>query len=340
MNEMDLLYRLREEVPLGVSPGAEHLFHAALLSSDNPGREGVPPLPSVGPRAGRRGLRMAWRPVLAVPLALGVAAAVAVALLPSHGPGPARDSASQSARGQATAGQRGSGQSASPVQLLADRAAASALSEPDVQPSQWVYRQIEITVKGGKAQKESSEELWSTADDKAEASYYNGKLGVYYRDRNNNGVMGALDFFPVPLSYSSLGSLPANPSALVKRLAEIGVRANTGEPDGCSQGTASCTAFLAISELLSSYVMRPALTAEIYQALGDIPGVSAVPDAVIAGQPCAGFRLPLKSGYLELIVNSATDQYVATQGKFPGEANSSIAVITRQAPVSGPGVRP
>ena len=84
-----------------------------------------------------------------------------------------------------------------------------------------------------------------------------------------------------------------------------------------------------------------ALTAEIYRALGDIPGVSVVPDVVVAGQPCAGFRLPLKSGgYLELIVNSATDQYVATQGKFPGGDNSSIAVITRQALVSGPGVRP
>ena len=99
MNEMDLLSRLREEVPLGVSPGAEQLFRAALIESDNPGGEAVPSLPSGGPRAGRRGLRVAWRPVLAVPLALGVAAAVVVAVLPSHGhgpgPGAARDPAGQ-----------------------------------------------------------------------------------------------------------------------------------------------------------------------------------------------------------------------------------------------------
>jgi hypothetical protein len=42
------------------------------------------------------------------------------------------------------------------------------------------------------------------------------------------------------------------------------------------QSGSSCTAFLVISELLSSYVMPPTLTAEMYQALGDIPGVSVV----------------------------------------------------------------
>jgi hypothetical protein len=335
MNEMDLLSRMRDEVPLGVSPRAEHLFRTALFESDNPDRAAAPSRPS-----GRRGARVAWRPVLAVSLAAVVAAAVAAAVvvtvLPSHGQAPAGHQAISGAQAR---GRVPSVQPASPVKLLAARAAAAALSRPDVRPGQWVYRETEISGKSGKLEKNDSQELWSTADDKTEASYYNGKLGVYYRDRNNNGVMGALDFFPVPLSYRSLGSLPAEPGALVKHLAEIGARANTGEPVGCAQSTASCTAFLAISELLSSYVMPPALTAEIYRALGDIPGVSVVAKVTVAGQPCTGFRIPLKGGYLELIINSATYQYVATQGLFPGGVQGSN-VVASQALVSGPGVRP
>jgi hypothetical protein len=331
MNEMDLLSRMRDEVPLGVSPRAEHLFRTALFESDNPGRAAVPTR-----RSGRRGARVAWRPILTVSLAAAVAAAVVVTVLPSHGQAPAghRAISGVQARGHAP-----SVQPASPVKLLAARAAAAALSRPDVRPGQWVYRETEISGKAGKLEKNGSQELWSTADDNTEASYYNGKLGLYYRDRNNNGVMGALDFFPVPLSYRSLGSLPAQPGALVKRLAEIGVRAHTGEPVGCAQSAASCTAFLAISELLSSYVMPPALTAEIYRALGDIPGVSVVAKVKVAGQPCAGFRIPLKGGYLELVINSVTYQYVATLGSFPGGVQGSN-VVASQALVSGPGVRP
>jgi hypothetical protein len=340
MNEMDLLSRMRDEVPLGVSPRAEHLFRTALLESDNPGRAAAPSRHS-GRRGARgtggvRGAHVAWRPVLVLSLAAAVAAAVVVTVLPSHGQAPVGH---QAASGPSAGGQASSVQPASPVKLLADRAAAAALSRPNVRPGQWVYRETKLSGTDGKLEKNGSEELWSTADDKAEASYYNGKLGLYYRDRNNDGVMGALDFFPVPLSYSSLGSLPSQPGALVKRLAEIGVRAHTGEPVGCAQSTASCTTFLAISELLSSYVMPPALTAEVYRALGDIPGVSAVADVDVAGQPGTGFRMPLKGGYLELVINSSTYQYVATQGSFPGGVQGSN-VVARQALVSGPGVRP
>jgi hypothetical protein len=315
MNEMDLLSRLRDEVPLGVSPRAEHLFRTALLDSQDPGRAAAP-----SRRSRRPGARVPWRPVVAVSVAVAVGAAVAVVVLPAHGRVPA-------------------GHPAAPVTLLADRAAAAALDQPSVRPGQWVYRETEMSGQANKSEKQSSEELWSTADDTTEASYYDGKLGLYYRDRDNNGVMGPPDFYPVPLSYRSLGSLPARPGALVARLAEIGARAGTGEPVGCAQSTASCTAFLAISELLSSYVMPPALTAELYQALGDIPGVSVVPGVDVDGQACTGFRIPLTGGDLELIVNAATYQYVATLGSFPGGGRGTV-VVARQALVSGPGVRP
>jgi hypothetical protein len=331
MNEMDLLSRMRDEVPLGVSPRAEHLFRTALFESNNPDRAAVP-----SRHSGRRVARVAWRPVLAVSLAAAVAAAVVVTVLPSRGQAPAGH---QAASGPQARGLAPSDQRASPVKLLAARAAAAALSGPGVKPGQWVYRETEISGKAGKLEKNGSQELWSTADDNTEASYYNGKLDMYYRGRNYNGVLGVLDFFPEPLSYGSLGSLPAQPGALVKRLAEIGARSNTGEPAGCSQSGASCTAFLVISEFLSSYVMPPALTAEMYQALGDIPGVSVVSNVDVAAQPCTGFRIPLKGGYVELIINSSNYQYVATQGSFPGGVQGSV-VVASQALVSGPGVRP
>jgi hypothetical protein len=340
MNEMDLLSRMRDEVPLGVSPRAEHLFRTALFEGENPGQAVAPARHS---RA--RGARVAWRPVLVGSLAVAVAAAVIVTVLPSRGQAPADH---QAVSGQVHDHAPASG-SASPVQLLANRAAAAALSAPVVRPGQWVYRETEdsaqvgTSVKQGSGEpklgKRSSQELWSTADDTKEASYYNGKLGIYYRNRNNNGVMGALDFFPVPLGYDSLGSLPAQPGALVKRLAEVGARAKTGEPVGCAPSAASCTVFLAMSEFLSSYVMTPALTAEIYRALGDIPGVTVVAKVDVAAQLGTGFRIPLKDGYLELIINSATYQYVATQGSFSDGVQSNVVVV-RQALVSGPGVRP
>ena len=85
--------------------------------------------------------------------------------------------------------------------------------------------------------------------------------------------------------------------------------------------------------------MPPKITAEIYRALGDIPGVSVVTGIKVAGQSCVGFRISLKGGHVELVVNSATYQFVATQGTFAGGVNGDV-VVTSQALVSGPGVRP
>jgi hypothetical protein len=77
MNEMDLLSRMRHEVPLGVSPRAEHLFRTALFENGNPERAVVPPpRPRRLARPGVRDLRVARRAAFAVSLAVAVAAAV------------------------------------------------------------------------------------------------------------------------------------------------------------------------------------------------------------------------------------------------------------------------
>jgi hypothetical protein len=51
-----------------------------------------------------------------------------------------------------------------------------------------------------------------------------------------------------------------------------------------------------------------------------------------------GHYTPAFPGYAD-IINSATYQYVATQGSFPGGVQGSN-VLASQALVSGPGVRP
>ena len=144
MNEMDLLSRMRDEVPFGVSPRAEHLFRTALLDRDNPERAAVPARHSGRP-SGWRGARVAWRPVLVVSLAAAVAAAVIVTVLPSRGQAPA---GRQTASGPSARGRASSVQPTSPVKLLADRAAVAALARPNVQPGQWVYRETEISGSG------------------------------------------------------------------------------------------------------------------------------------------------------------------------------------------------
>jgi hypothetical protein len=275
--------------------------------------------------------------VARVPLAvIAAAAAVLVVVLPSRGQAPpGQSSSSQPARSQAPLPRP-----LTPAKLLAGHAAAAALSGPDVTPGQWVYRELNYTGESGQSVKASHEELWATADDATQVNYYNGSYRTYHRGRNHNGVLGMTGFFAEPASYSSLASLPAQPRALVTRLAEIGARSGTGEPAGCSQGTVSCTAFQAISELLTGYVMPPAVTSKLYQALGDIPGVSVISNVTdVAGSRGVAFRITLKGGYLELILNPSTYQLIATQGSFPGGATGSVAIL-RQALVSGPGVHP
>jgi len=137
MNEMDELSRLRAEVQDCGTARAEKIFRAALaeeLSSERP----VVSLPRN--RFRRPGPR--WRLAIAVPLTLGLAVGVTVAVLPSGPP-------------------------ALTVQLLADRAAAAALASPPVSAGQWVYVQSENTgpfLRRAGAHHPDVQDGWMTAD--------------------------------------------------------------------------------------------------------------------------------------------------------------------------------
>jgi hypothetical protein len=149
MNEMDELSRFRAEVPDRGTARAEEIFRNALIKDLSSERN-----PAARFRWLRRPrqLRPAWRVAIAVPLALGLAAGVIVAVLPSSPP-------------------------VLTVQLLADRAAAAALARPATSAGQWVYEVSESSTTGrpGGAPNPFVQDGWMTAD--GTLSYGAGSIG-------------------------------------------------------------------------------------------------------------------------------------------------------------------
>jgi hypothetical protein len=326
MNDIELLARLRKEVPLArVSPRAERLFRAGLETQGAAGTRRRRPaaLDLV------RTARPAWRLVLAGGLAAVLAAgAMAAAGLNSRAAAPSPGTLS--------------------VAELAYRTSAAAARQPDVRPGQWVYREYAgvggSLVGLGFLPLPSPAVRWATADDRVSAFYYHGRLVVgpwigccvdtWFGKRPSTApILGP------PVSFASLGSLSADPRELLALLRRMGPLL-----PGDSTFPPHLRALQVIGILLSSYVMPPRVTAELYRALGDIPGVTVDDHAVdVAGQPGIGFLLRVPaSGYgtqVEIVVNRRTYQFMGYQVAGRGTHLEGYAVV-RQALVSGPGVRP
>lgn len=214
------------------------------------------------------------------------------------------------------------------VQLLADHASAAALAQPAVPANQWVYRVVEI--KTGKRRfgvpSENTESGWQTAD--ATATYDGFEAG----DGPGSGLP----------SYARLGSLPRDPAALDVYLEHMSYpNANA------TQANKDVAAFSTIEQMLFSYVLPPALEAEMYRALADIPTVQ-VNDHVtdIAGRSGVAFVLPetSQSETSEIILDAFTYRFLAEADWQPsnGKPNSAIALsewaILKQVLVAGPGL--
>jgi hypothetical protein len=329
MNETELLARLREEIPLEeASPRAERLFLTGLERV--PSGPGTPRRPIARWRGSRRphlGWRLALTSGLGAAVAAGVAAAVIVAM-PHPGGGTIT------------------------VRELAYRAAAAAERQPQVRPKQWVYW------KETRSRAQSSIfQVWTTADSTKAAFAAHGKVHRFnFTGRGDRqyigqpegselpgrGTVTSGETGTIPVKYAALGSLPRSPQALLRYLANLPL------PHRSGWGPAPVREFTIIEELLTTYVMPPPLTAELYRALGEIPGVTVDTHAVdVAGRPGVGFLHSEQpaAGAEEIIIDPHTYRLMGTAlivRPSPGSAPRVLNGVAylRMALVRGPGVLP
>ena len=241
------------------------------------------------------------------------------------------------------------------VKEMAYRAAAAAAAGPEVAPGQWVYWQEKTP--------DHTYEVWTTADGTKAAYVYQGKVAfvpcigphaelvdscqyigqpvVAPAERGGGITIGGTNG-KMPVPYAGLSSLSRDPVALDRYLAGLPLR---------GWGPAPVRVFQVIEDLLITYGMPPALTAELYRALGNIPGVTVDRHATdIAGRHGIGFKIAIPSeqggGFDELILDPKTFRLMGQQltlgqaaGAKAGQIVGGVAIL-KTALVSGPGILP
>ena len=237
---------------------------------------------------------------------------------------------------------------------LAYRAAAAAAAQPAVAPGQWVYWQE--TTQGPTEPHQTTYQVWTTADSTTPAYIVHGSTRLRCANQFQLGpcqvighpglvtFLGGRDMLgqfggEIPVSYADLSSLPGNPVALDRYFASLHLAV---------QQSAANREFRIIEDLLVSYVMPPALTAELYRALGDVPGVTVNDHAVdAASRTGLGFQISIptwpasqQAGLVdELVINPSTYQWMGWQSFARGQPLWGTAVV-KSARVSGPWVVP
>lgn len=320
MDDLDLLTKLRAEVPLAAPSPRAEQLFRTGLAETQSSERTRSSRPPARRFSGLRGRWGLLAPRTAV--AVGLAAAVTAGILIA---------VLLSGQPSTVPPAQASGKAMS-VQLLADLAANAVQSGPSVKPGQWVYREVMIY-----PPPPLTEGTWTTADGTKD---YVG------------GGMGTTDTSP---KYSQLGSLPKDPAALDAYLAHL----SYPNPDA-TQANKDVADFSTIETMLSTYVLPPALTAELYHALADIPTITARKDVTdIDGRSGAAFVLPAtpQSVNLEIILSS-TDYRMLAQASWgnggpikPQVVNGTVIgesgpvafneqAILSEAFVSGPGVLP
>jgi hypothetical protein len=331
MNEMQLLEEFRAVVA-PPDPGTLARARARVLAG---AAAGQPSRRARWPRLAGRWPKLALTGLAAAATATAVAVALAApGGTPSH-PGAASLTARE----------------------LAYRVAGVAAARPDVRPGQWVYR-LEKSVAPHAVVPGGTAPWWSTADGTRTALQYNNKVHVlrcpYSQSLPHGGCKPEMFLTTdglgadIPLTYAELGSLPRSPAALDRYLASLPLPG--GEP-------APVREFEIIDGMLFTYVMPSALTAELYRALGDIPGVTVDQHAVdVAGRAGIGFQItaPHSPGadapvreVAQLILNPKTYDLMAVQTLSTNQRRSSLprhtlsgTAILKTALVSGPGILP
>jgi hypothetical protein len=275
MNEMDELSRLRAEIPDRGAARAEEIFRAALIEElSSSERRLVSP-----PRNRFRLLRPKWHLAIAAPLALGLVAGVTVAVLPSSPP-------------------------VLTAQLLADRAAAAALTDPDVPAGQWIYVETENTFAGRRPAGVPSpmvQDGWMTAD---------GTIS------DGAGISGN-PIYP----YDKLDSLPRDPAQLDAYFVSL---------DPVKTDNHSAVEFSQIDAMLFGMVLPPWLQAEMYRALALIPTIQVRQDVKdIAGRAGVAFLLPqTKQSEQQEIILDTSDYHLLAHADWDNLSQPSPTTET------------
>jgi hypothetical protein len=283
MNETDELSRFRAEIPDRGTTRAEEIFRAALAEELSSERRPVPPS-----RNRFRPLRPKWRLAIAAPLALGLVAGVTVAVLPSSPP-------------------------VLTAKLLADRAAAAALTAPEVPAGQWIYMVTEHTFPGRHPAGVPSpfvQDGWMTAD---------GTIS------DGAGISGN-PIYP----YDKLGSLPRDPAKLDAYFVSL---------DPVKTDNRSAVAFSQIDAMLFGMVLPPWLQAEMYHALALIPTIQVRQNVKdIAGRAGVAFLLPqTKQSEQQEIILDASDYHLLARADWvnPSQPSPTTEIaILQEYPVA------
>ncbi len=236
------------------------------------------------------------------------------------------------------------------VRELAYRAAAAAARQSAVRPGQWVFWR-EKTGGPGCGTDCGTSHVWTTADSQKAAWVYRGRVvslghgpfvgqplpSIVPQDRGGGWAVGG-ETGKIPVSYADLSSLPRDPEALDRYLGQLSL------PHRRGWGPPPAREFTIIDMMLTSYVMPPRLTAELYRALGDIPGVTVNNHAVdVAGRHGVGFISPALpgGGNMEIILNPRTYRLMGDDLLWgPRHRLLNGTAILQKALVSGPGVWP
>jgi hypothetical protein len=153
---------------------------------------------------------------------------------------------------------------------------------------------------------------------------------VTYGDNPSAGVDTG-DNIP---SYSQLGSLPRDPVALDAYLAHLVYPDSNPAPD-----IKGLSAFSVIDDMLTNYVLPPALEAEVYQALAAIPAIQVDPHVTtIDGRAGVAFVLPAtpQSEKLAIILDASNYTFLAHANWLSDSSFHEIAVV-RMVIVGAPG---
>lgn len=346
-DEMELLTRLRDEVPVAeTAPDARWAFRASLAGAEGKRRARRPQW--LGARASIAPRTVGRVPIMAgaTAVAVGVTAGIVALALPSGGHPPAAAAGEAAHSGApASGGGPSSAGSASPsastpltAQLLADFAANAALSQPAVKPTQWVYREIELHRQPLPSFIHAKfhlrtvvvENTWTKADGAGFTT-----TGTLFEGVGSE------------VSYQQIGSLPTNPAALDTYLAHL----SYPNPNATIANKATAE-FSNIEDMLTSFVLPPALQAELFHALADVPTVIAEPSVKdVGGQSGPAFILPQngQSVNQEIILSPGSYQLLATAdwetgghwvqrpgGGWSGPVLSTETAVLKQAFVSGP----